>query len=110
MRCVPAHAIRGEAMSILPAPAGGRTLARYHERPDAVELVIRRPTTRYLDQFLALRCAPDLIASGVFPNAKEITESMAAVRALWRNARVDRHDPRVAAICVGDGVTPRTAA
>ncbi|CAF1425601.1 unnamed protein product, partial [Adineta steineri] len=31
----------------------------------------------YLDQFLQLICAPDLITMGLFPNAKEITESFA---------------------------------
>lgn len=34
--------------------------------------------SRYINEFIRLRGAPDLLALGVFPNAKEITETMAA--------------------------------
>ena len=68
----------------------------------------------YLDRFVAFRCAPALLRLGVFPNAKEITESMAV---LWA---VDTHlgaKPcglrfnyrRVTCVVVGDGAAPRTA-
>lgn len=83
---------------------------RYHESSSTTELVLRKPTTRYFDQFLSLRCAVDLITYGLFPNAKEITESLAAVRAVFLHSGLDRKDPRIHAVCVGDGGTPRTAA
>ena len=72
----------------------------------------------YLDEFLQLKCAPDLIEMGLFPNAKEITESFSMWRALKEhifphlskrseNCRENRCD---AIIVVGDGMTPRTGA
>lgn len=66
---------------------------------------------RYLDEFVKLRCSPDLLALGVFPNAKEITESMAAYHTVRQHLR-DYHsdDPHVSVFVIGDGNTPRTAA
>lgn len=87
-----------------------KLVTRYQESDSQIELTLRRATTRHLDHFLRLRCSPDLIAQRIFPNAKEITESMAAVYAILRNGRLDSQDPGVSAICVGDGSTPRTAA
>ena len=87
-----------------------KLVLRYHESSSTTELVLRKPTTRYFDQFLSLRCAVDLITHGLFPNAKEITESLAAVRAVFLHSRLDRKDSGIQVVCVGDGGTPRTAA
>jgi len=69
---------------------------------------------RYMMEFVHLRCAPDLLLNKLFPNAKEITESMAAYNAV-RSHIIDRFnirydDENIALVCVGDGSTPRTAA
>jgi hypothetical protein len=71
----------------------------------------------YLDQFLQLKCAPDLITMGLFPNAKEITETFAIWTALRRYIfpRLSTSTPSInnrqnTIIVVGDGMTPRTAA
>ncbi|CAF3853397.1 unnamed protein product [Adineta steineri] len=77
----------------------------------------------YLDQFLQLICAPDLITMGLFPNAKEITESFAVWTALRRyilpklslsssssTTTCTTDNRQNAIIVVGDGMTPRTAA
>jgi hypothetical protein len=82
---------------------------------------------RYMDEFLGLGCATDLIASKVFPNAKELAESMAAFNAvrdycvLRRESKHRRamrneqkgvlrfEDSSVTLVAVGDGTTPRTA-
>jgi hypothetical protein len=72
-----------------------------------------RPTFRHAEEFWRLRCAPDLLLSGLFPNMKEITESMAAVAAAHRWAPklgLSLGDPGVSLVVVGDGSTPRTAA
>lgn len=82
---------------------------RYREAPEYLQLTMRRPTTRYLDRFLRLRCAGQVIEYGLAPNAKEVTESMAASEAAIRRTGVDPADPKVVAVCIGDGVTPRTA-
>ncbi|CAF1052675.1 unnamed protein product [Rotaria sordida] len=74
----------------------------------------------YLDEFLQLRCAPELITMGLFPNSKEITESFAIWSALRQFIfpRMEQKLPtsesidnrQNAIIVVGDGMTPRTAA
>lgn len=69
---------------------------------------------RYLQEFVKLNCAVDLLALKLFPNAKEITESMAAFRGVMdiiaNAANLKANDPNVVLVSVGDGVTPRTAA
>ena len=67
----------------------------------------------HAEEFWRLRCAPDLLIGGLFPNMKEITESMAAVSAAHRWAPrlgLSLSDPSVSVAVVGDGSTPRTAA
>jgi hypothetical protein len=41
--------------------------------------------SRYITELTQLRCAPDVLASGYFPNAKEITESMSAYEVVRRH-------------------------
>ena len=69
---------------------------------------------RYINEFFRLTCAPDLLALKVFPNAKEVTESMAAYHAvrvhLLDSCNINLNDPQNALVAVGDGYTPRTAA
>ena len=67
---------------------------------------------KYVDEFLKLECAPSLIALKLFPNAKEITESMAVYTVFRRLLSVQcaDFDSSDAYIFVGDGTTPRTAA
>ncbi len=71
-------------------------------------------TTRRLgwtNRFIRLKCAPDLLVLGMYPNAKEITESMSAVEAVLRCCRGPiLGDQRVQAYVIGDGSTPRTGA
>ena len=70
--------------------------------------------TKHIEEFFKLKCAGDMLNLGLFPNAKEVTESMGAYHAVrWLLApklglRFD--DPAIAMVCVGDGHTPRTAA
>lgn len=67
----------------------------------------------YFDEAVRTKCMPDLLATRVFPNAKEITESFAAHNACHKRplrlAGLSYQDPEVTAVCVGDGNTPRTA-
>ena len=78
-----------------------------------VSVFIQKPQLRYLDEFIMLACAVDMLAWKLFPNAKEITESMAAYRAVrsyfWRKGW-SPSDKSITAIIVGDGSTPRTGA
>ena len=79
------------------------------ETSQQISVAIKKPSLRYLDGFVKLKCAPDLLAWGVFPNAKEITEAMAA----WRAVRVNcRHwlKERTNCYVIGDGRTPRLGA
>lgn len=89
-------------------------IADYRETTQGLQvLTIKKPTLKYINEFLSLKCAPDLILSRVFPNAKEITESMAvynAVRKYGHKKEFDLDNPTVTLVAVGDGCTPRTAA
>jgi hypothetical protein len=72
------------------------------------------PFQRHINEFFKLSCASDLIEKKLFPNAKEITESMAAYEAVRKyvyhkeDFRFD--DPSITLVAVGDGHTPRTGA
>lgn len=73
------------------------------------------PITRHVAEFLALRCAPDLLELPLWPKggaAKEITESMAAFVAVRRALRGPERfgDRSIKMYDVGCGVAPRTAA
>lgn len=74
----------------------------------------KKPSLRYIDDFMNLKCAPDLLLMKVFPNAKEITESMAmywnAVKYICDPLNIRRDDSNVFIYVVGDGKHPRTGA
>ena len=93
------------------AKASNWLVSKADEVPGEVTLHIRRPSLRYMDEFIGLNCASDLLRFAVFPNAKEITESFACFRAavgcFGGMPSCSRDD--ITAIVVGDGVSPRTA-
>jgi len=69
---------------------------------------------RYIDEFIHhWKCASDLLVMGLFPDGKEITESMSVYRAVKDYVLNDVHelgDPEIVLVSVGDGCVPRTAA
>ena len=67
---------------------------------------------RYLNDFIKLnKSAADMLNLGLFPNAKEITESYSAFNAVKTKLKqYELGDPGVTVVSVGDGRTPRTAA
>jgi hypothetical protein len=69
-------------------------------------------TNTHLHRFFKLNTASLLMGQRVFPNLKEITESMGAFVAIHNHITpiVDRNDKNVDVFCVGDGHSPRTAA
>ncbi|ETW05749.1 hypothetical protein, variant 1 [Aphanomyces invadans] len=71
---------------------------------------------RYLDEFVGdLTCSAQMLAWGLFPDAKEVTETMGVFNAI---RKLGLHEKDTATpdgmldgiVVVGDGVTPRTAA
>lgn len=77
------------------------------------------PLNKYLSEYLTLKCCPDLSGSGIWPNSKEITESMGAFEAVRKHVLpgetyIDRDKnfgrDDIVIVSVGDGSTPRTAA
>jgi hypothetical protein len=80
--------------------------------PIPVEVIVKKPLWKYLNEFWGLKAAQDLMALGLFPNMKEITESFGAYNAVRKYLNKDFafKDPNVTVIVVGDGSTPRTAA
>jgi hypothetical protein len=71
---------------------------------------IKTASLRYLDEILKVKCGPDLLALGIFPNAKEITESFAAFQVVRRQMMDRLGDENGLCIVIGDGNTPRTGA
>lgn len=63
----------------------------------------------YINQFFRLRSASDMMSLGLFPNGKEVTESLGALNALHRWPLI-KGCSCINAVVVGDGHTPRTAA
>ncbi|KAF0744762.1 hypothetical protein Ae201684_001217 [Aphanomyces euteiches] len=71
---------------------------------------------RYLDEFIGdLKCSAKMLEWGLFPDAKEVSETMGVFNAL-RHVLIHMQDKastntfRNGIVVVGDGVTPRTAA
>jgi hypothetical protein len=73
---------------------------------------IKRPNNKYLDEALRIKCFPDMISLGLFPNAKEVTESFACYEAYRKHIMKHIHpsDSKATVVVVGDGHTPRTGA
>lgn len=83
------------------------------ESTDTFTIHVKKPDLRYLNAFIDLKCAPDLLELKMFPNAKEITESMAmyaAVAKLLPKRGEDLGSELHKVFVIGDGSTPRTAA
>jgi len=69
--------------------------------------------TRHMRKFMAFNCAPDILLRKIFPNGKEITESMGAFEGVRKHIiRSDDllRNENITLVSVGDGNTPRTAA
>lgn len=64
----------------------------------------------YIYELFRLKCAPDLLALGLYPNHKEWCESIGAYNAVVEHTDFDLKDKSVTVVVVGDGVTPRTGA
>jgi hypothetical protein len=79
---------------------------------NGIPIKITVPSRRYMDEFVKLKCAPDMLSLDLFPNSKEVTESLAVYSAIRKHFRhiFDLSDPNVTVISVGDGATPRTGA
>lgn len=67
---------------------------------------------RYMNEFIKMnKSGSDMLHLGLFPDAKEITESYGALNAVRTKLKqYDFDDPSVTLVSVGDGTTPRTAA
>ena len=89
-----------------------------HDSTRAESGARRRPNNfgycDYVDKLFGMDCfATDIAPLRVFRSAKDVSESMAAVQAVFRHGTVrnkaSRDDGKVLCLCIGDGCTPRTA-
>lgn len=64
----------------------------------------------HIDYFFKCKCAGDLLNLQVFPNAKEITESMGAFIAAKKHIKIPFDNPSITLYVIADGCTPRTGA
>lgn len=81
----------------------------------------RRPNNHgycdYVDDLFSLDCFPHIISLGAFTSAKDVSESMAAIKAARKHGRLSssssskekEKETNVICLCIGDGCTPRTA-
>jgi hypothetical protein len=84
---------------------------KQHEGSQGVTMFFQYPSLRYFDEFMRLKCAPDLLKLKLFPNAKEVSESFAALRAVRKIMKAESFgDDSIKLIDVACGSTPRTAA
>lgn len=65
---------------------------------------------KYIHQFFRLTCMLDMWERKLFPNLKEVTESIGMYEATLINLDLDLKDTNTAIVVIGDGHTPRTAA
>jgi len=66
---------------------------------------------KYINRFIKLTCAPDLLALKLFPNAKEICETYACRDATYRFFGTEiRYKDNLPCFVIGDGHKPRTGA
>lgn len=74
-----------------------------------VSVTIPTPNNKYLDKFIKFnKKGTDILRTGVFPNAKEITESYAALNAFYKHFNLRHKEDDVLFLVVGDGAHPRT--
>jgi hypothetical protein len=74
-----------------------------------ITLTVKFPQLHYLNEFIGLKCAPLLL--DMFPNVKEITESMAAFNAVRRYLGAENFgNDSIILFDIGCGHAPRTAA
>lgn len=86
-------------------------IADYHEGETSITLVVKKPSQRYFNEFMRLKCAPDLLVARLFPNAKELTESMTAFNAVRKIMRPESFGNKdIIVFDIASGSTPRTAA
>ncbi len=70
-----------------------------------------KPYTEFVNRFMKMNCAVDLLRMKMFPNAKEITETLGAYTACGHLPEVfNRINTEVQCVVVGDGHRPRTGA
>jgi len=87
-----------------------RRLSVVKESSKEIVITLKYPQLHYLNEFIRLKCAPTLLESEMFPNIKEITESMTALNALRRHVGASNFAKTWTLFDVGCGHAPRTAA
>lgn len=75
------------------------------------QLVLPVPNFHHIGYLWRLKCFPDIVTRNLFPNSKEVTESVGAVRAALALLH-QRNAVATGGVCfaVADGITPRTGA
>lgn len=80
------------------------------ETIQSVTVRVQKPTARYFDEFLRLKCAPELAQLRLYPNGKELTESFAMFRGIVKMLNAASLAEPWQLIDVGCGKQPRNAA
>ena len=59
---------------------------------------VQKPSIKYLDFFIQLDCAPKILASGFYPNAKEITETQGVFVTCLHKLNLNYKDKNIAIV------------
>lgn len=72
------------------------------------------PERAYVNEFLGLKCAPDLLTAKLFPDSKEVSESQGCFYAIRNHIlphiKMTEADSDIVVVVPGDGKQPRTGA
>lgn len=86
-------------------------LSSIEDNQSTIRIELKKTSIRYLDEFIGLKCAVDLLIAGIYPDVKEITEAFGAYHAVTHCRRlINLGDPSVQLFAVADGATPRCGA
>ncbi|KAB8033309.1 hypothetical protein [Fluviispira multicolorata] len=85
-----------------------RPVVDFDETNEFYTIKVTKPSLRYIDFFLKLKCAGELISTGFYPNAKEISETQGVFEGARHKLKLNYKDSDVAIVVVGDGYNPRT--
>ena len=66
-----------------------RPVVDTQETNEYYTIKVTKPSLRYIDFFLKLNCATELVSTGFYPNGKEISETQGAFEAVRHKLKLD---------------------
>lgn len=80
----------------------------FHEENEFFKIELPKQSLKYVDYLLRQPFCGELLGTGFYPSCKEISETVGVFNAARWHLELDWRDPKVLAVVVGDGISPRT--